>query len=378
MSEGQARRNPAEDRQPMSLEQPNTRLHTVIRRAGLSNEALARRVVDVAAENGFDASYNHISVRRWLDGSRPRGLVPHFVAVALSRKLCEPVTLADIGMEEVDGPLAIEAAYPQDIDGSIRGIVALIRADVAGSVTVTSPSVASDVWPDLMVRWLTMPEGGLLDPQVVRATGLAEAVRTTTEVFSQLDYRFGGGHARRAMVSYFESDVAPALRAANPDSPADRELLAASAALLRLIAWTAYDSGLHGAAQRYFLHALRLAHAAGDRALGGRVLAGMSHQANFLGHYEHAVNLARSAAHGARSQATPTAMALFHSMEARALASKGDRQATMQALRDAENCFARRSPGDDPYWLQYFDEAELAAEHSHAFRELGLPLGLVK
>jgi hypothetical protein len=56
-------------------------------------------------------------------------------------------------------------------------------------------------------------------------------VRITTEVFSQLDYRFGGGHARRARTSYFESEVVPALRAANPDSPADRDLLSASARL---------------------------------------------------------------------------------------------------------------------------------------------------
>lgn len=357
----------------MSSEQPNIRLHTVIRRAGLSNEGLARRVVDLAAENGFDAAYNHISVRRWLDGSKPRGLVPQFVAAALSRKLGEPVTLADIGMEDADGALLLGAAYPQDPGQSVRAVIAVVRADVAGSLSAASPSLASDAWPDLMVRWLTMPERGAFDPRALASAGPAEAVRVTTEAFSQLDYRFGGGHARRAMVSYFESEVVPALRGASPDSAAGRELLAAAAALLRLIAWTAYDSGFHGAAQRYFTHALRLAQAGGDRALGGRILAGMSHQANFLGHYDHAVNLARSAAYGARDRATPTGMALFHAMEARALASAGDKPACLDALHQAEKWFAQRTPENDPYWLRYFDEAELAAEHAHSFRELGLP-----
>lgn len=357
----------------MSSEQPNTRLLTVIHRAGLSNEALARRVVEVAAENGCEASYNHISVRRWLDGSKPRGLVPHFVAIALTRKLGEPVTLADIGMDDTDDALLLSPAWPQDTDQSIRAVLAVARADVAGSLSAASPAIAADAWPDLMVRWLTMPEPGLLDPRALAGGAPAEAVRFTTEVFSQLDYRFGGGHARRAMASYFHSEVAPALRSADPGTAAGRDLLAASAALLRLIAWTAYDTGLHGTAQRYFTHALRLAHAAGDRALGGRILAGMSHQANFLGFYEHAVNLARSAAHGARGQATPTAMALFSSMEARALASEGDKQACLRALRDAEGWFGQRVPDNDPYWLRYFDEAELAAEHAHSFRELGLP-----
>jgi hypothetical protein len=66
-------------------------------------------------------------------------------------------------------------------------------------------------------------------------------------------------------------------------------------------------------------------------------------------------------------------MALFHSMEARAMASKGDQRACLEALREAESWFSQRSAENDPYWLRYFDEAELAAEHAHSFRELGLP-----
>jgi len=98
----------------------------------------------------------------------------------------------------------------------------------------------------------------------------------------------------------------------------------------------------------------------------------MSHQANFLGHYQHAANLARAAVRGAGGQATPTGMALFYSMEARALASKGDERGCLAALCEAERWFSRRMPEDDPYWLRYFDEAELAAEHAHSFRELGM------
>jgi hypothetical protein len=128
---------------------------------------------------------------------------------------------------------------------------------VLGSLSATWPSVASEVWPDLMVRWFTMPERGLLDPRALTTAGPAEAVRFTTEVFSQLDYRFGGGHARRAMVTYFDTEVAPALQAANFDSPSARELAAASAALLRLIAWTAYDSGMHGALVKRFTETVR-------------------------------------------------------------------------------------------------------------------------
>lgn len=67
-----------------------------------------------------------------------------------------------------------------------------------------------------------------------------------------------------------------------------------------------------------------MAKAAGDRALCGRILSGMSHQANFVGHHTQAVDLARAAQRGAKDHATSTAMALFHAMEARGLASLGD------------------------------------------------------
>lgn len=68
--------------------------------------------------------------------------------------------------------------------------------------------------------------------------------------------------------------------------------------MLRLAAWMAYDTGRHGLAQQYMTKALHLARGADNRMLGGRTLAGMSHQANYLGHYGMAVNLAQAALKG--------------------------------------------------------------------------------
>jgi hypothetical protein len=45
----------------------------------------------------------------------------------------------------------------------------------------------------------------------------------------------------------------------------------------------AYDAGKQYLATGYFTRALRLALAAGNRLLGGRILAAMSHQAIYLG-----------------------------------------------------------------------------------------------
>jgi hypothetical protein len=60
-------------------------------------------------------------------------------------------------------------------------------------------------------------------------------------------------------------------------------------------------------------------------------------------------------------------------MEARALARLGDIRGCERALSDAVSLFERRNPENDPGWFRYFDEAELAAEFGHCYRDVGRP-----
>ena len=137
--------------------------------------------------------------------------------------------------------------------------------------------------------------------------------------------------------------------------------------------WTAYDIGRHGLAQRYLIQGLRLAQAADDRMMGGRLLSNMSHQATYLGNFGQAVQLARAAQEGSKGAASATTMAMFLAMEARGHAGDGDDAACSRALREAEKLFARRNVADDPEWISYFDAAELAGEGAHCFRDLRNP-----
>lgn len=70
----------------------------------------------------------------------------------------------------------------------------------------------------------------------------------------------------------------------------------------------------------------------------------MSHQANFLGYYQRAVELARAAHEGFRDQGTPTAMAVAWAMEARAQASLRRERECIHAICQAERWLARRNP----------------------------------
>jgi hypothetical protein len=49
----------------------------------------------------------------------------------------------------------------------------------------------------------------------------------------------------------------------------------------------------------------------------------------------------------------------------------GDARGCDRALAEAVREFERRRPEDDPGWVRYFDETELAAEFGHCLRDLG-------
>ncbi|MFB4425060.1 regulator [Streptomyces sp. QL37] len=201
-------------------------------------------------------------------------------------------------------------------------------------------------------------------------SGDVAALRSVGELFRTLDNAYGGGHARQALVRYLEHEAEPMLRGSYGET-LGRRLFSAAADLTRLAGWTSYDIAAHGLAQRYFVQALRLAQAAGDRAYGAYVLITMSRQAVYLGHGREAVQLARVAQQGIGSSAPPVVMALLHAVEARGHGVLGETRPCVAALARAERALGISRPGDDvPHWARHFDEAQLADEFAHCHRDL--------
>ncbi|WP_406418780.1 regulator [Streptomyces sp. NBC_00873] len=202
------------------------------------------------------------------------------------------------------------------------------------------------------------------------SSGDVAALRCVGELFRTLDNAYGGGHARQALVRYLEHEAEPMLRGTYGEATG-RRLFSAAADLTRLAGWTSYDIAAHGLAQRYFVQALRLAQAAGDRAYGSYVLITMSRQAVYLGHGREAVQLARVAQQGIGSSAPPVVLALLHAVEARGHGVLGEARTCAASLARAERALETARPGDDvPYWARYFDEAQLADEFGHCHRDL--------
>ncbi|MFB6718012.1 MULTISPECIES: regulator [unclassified Streptomyces] len=200
--------------------------------------------------------------------------------------------------------------------------------------------------------------------------GDVAALRSVGELFRTLDNAYGGGHARQALVRYLEHETEPMLRGTYGEATG-RRLFSAAAELTRLAGWTSYDIAAHGLAQRYFVQALRLAQAAGDRAYGSYVLVTMSRQAVYLGHGREAVQLARVAQQGIGSSAPPVVQALLHAVEARGHGVLGDARPCTASLARAERALESARAGDEmPHWARYFDEAQLADEFGHCHRDL--------
>jgi transcriptional regulator with XRE-family HTH domain len=128
-----------------------------------------------------------------------------------------------------------------------------------------------------------------------------------------------------------------------------------------LCGWVHFDATRHAAAQSYYVAALRSSAVAGDALAGAHVLGRMSHQATVTGHHQEAVALLDAAEQQIKRSATPRAKARFASGKAHAYAKAGDARACGRALNDAEHWLDRATPGtEEPDWLYYFNEAELA------------------
>ena len=203
----------------------------------------------------------------------------------------------DAGLQYPDTPL--EAA---------ENMSTLWRADLSDQSVLEHGLITPGAWNEVSLRWLFASDGdrGIVEnPGGVRiGLGDVERSRDTVDMFRELDNRFGGGHARDALIAYLQADAVRLLRGRYPDS-VGRTLLSAVAEATQLAAWLTYDSAPQSPqAQRYCIQALGLAQAAGDRLLGAGILDSMSHQATYTGRFREAANLAQAARTGTSGVAT--------------------------------------------------------------------------
>jgi tetratricopeptide (TPR) repeat protein len=301
-----------------------------------------------------------------------------FHSVARGRAVIRGSTAAarSTKVVEQDGS-SLSTELSSSADESAEAARTLWAADLARDGADSAGGVAEPDLSGVVLRWLTAEQVAL--PRRRRGSVLVggddvAAVHRACDMFEALDHEFGGGHARAAAVQYLHSEVAPLLQGRYTVT-VGRALFCAAARFTYKTGAMAYDAGQHTMARHYFAQALNFAHWGADAALAGKALALMSHQANFLGHFRQALDLARSAQMGTQSRVSPGVQAMYAAMEARALASQGDERACSQALNRMERSFQARDAEQEPEWLGYFDDAEVHDEFAHCFHDLGRAKG---
>ncbi|WP_024800123.1 hypothetical protein [Nocardia sp. BMG51109] len=197
------------------------------------------------------------------------------------------------------------------------------------------------------------------------------AVKNMFTHFQEMDIFQGGGSGRLLLAGYMNEHVYPLLRRTYTEE-VRRALSGAAAEQTYLLGWMAFDNGEHGAAQRYLIQALRLAEESKDAALGAHVLAGMADQATLLGHPHEGRRLAQAGRQGLAKAHSTACMADLWTLEARALATLGDKKGTAHAINQAEASFDRIDRGSEPVWAQFIDPAYICGEWANSFRDLGL------
>ncbi|WP_328876262.1 hypothetical protein OHT76_42800 [Streptomyces sp. NBC_00287] len=183
-------------------------------------------------------------------------------------------------------------------------------------------------------------------------------LETTARAFRAWDHKFGGGLRRKAVVGQLNEVASHLEEHQAPD--VERGLCQVMAFLSGTAATMAWDSGLQKQAQSYYMLALRAAHAGNDSAFGANVLAGMARQMLYRDRPQDALELVHLAQKGAGKMAGARVRAMLHTREAWAYAAMGRASAFKRATGEATEALTDADGSEDPYWIAYFGEAELA------------------
>ena len=277
----------------------------------------------------------------------------------LSALLDERATTGDD--EPGAGDLGLE--WLPTLQGTVAVVGELWRSELERRTALASAAWVASACDGLTREWLLNRQDEIVFHQSARRVGRSDvdALWAMCGAFAEADHRLGGGYVRSTLVHYVNQVVFPLLQGGY-DGTVGRELMAATARLCDLCAFMNFDSGRQGLAQRYFIQALRLAQAGGNRALGAHILADMSMQAHYLGDAEQALALADAGYRTGLNGGSPSTAARCAALQGRAHALRGDRRACVQTCAVAEKTLDQAVPADEPSWIRFFTAEQLSAE----------------
>ncbi|MFF2374913.1 sporulation protein [Streptomyces xiamenensis] len=353
---------------------PNSALGSLIAESGASHKALAHRINQLAARAGVSTSYSHTSVANWISGMKPKPPIPALVAMAIGERLGRAVDPREIGMAKHDQPAPTGLEFPRDPADAAR-VAAYFWRDMHKRRAFLGGAFAISAYSVPVTRWLVQPAAAAAVEGSGRRVGQQELTELweAAEQARQWDARYGGGNWRNSQVTDCLTNRAAPLLTGSFTEDVGAGVFSASAELSRLAGWTAFDSGEHDIAQRYFVQALSLARSAGNAELGCYIMATMAVQTMRRGYPNEAIDMAQGAYERARSAASPRVLAFAKLIEARAHGRSGDERIAARALADSERLLDAARDREAPTYIQYFGPPRMASDAVEIYRDLKKP-----
>jgi hypothetical protein len=251
-----------------------------------------------------------------------------------------------------------------DTPWSVAGGLALLRSAAGGALLDRRGFLilGAGATTALAESWLTLEpprlasalDGGRVDE------GLVSCFEQRLPTLRRIDHTLGGGSVGNVVDSELRL-VTDLLSKGSYTETIGQRLFAVAAELGRIAGWASCDAGLHAAAERYWIAALRAAHIAADRGIGANILKSMSLQRSEANRSDEALALARAALEGS-NKGPARVVAMLTVRVARTHASRNEARDCERLLGLAEQAMSHADDEPTPAWAQYFDSAEYCAQ----------------
>ncbi|MQA15680.1 MAG: helix-turn-helix domain-containing protein [Pseudonocardiaceae bacterium] len=193
-------------------------------------------------------------------------------------------------------------------------------------------------------------------------------VEASTKVLRALDYQYGGGACRDAVVA--QLSWGQRLISATTTEVTRKNLFRALADLQNLAGWTTFDVGMLDSSRNHFARAIEFAKLSGDDGLMSNVLYRMGRV--YLHHNEpnEALKMFQFGQIAAQNSGSELAVAVLCANEAWAYAMMNDPIQTQKLIGRARDEFSRANLDEAPDWVRFFNETDMQATIGTVHTEL--------
>jgi transcriptional regulator with XRE-family HTH domain len=221
-------------------------------------------------------------------------------------------------------------------------------AQVTMGATVFGP--APEAWAANPARTPAPGRIGMTDVRQVEAA---------TRALRALDYQYGGGFCRDAVVA--QLSWGQQMVTASSTEQVKNRLYVALADMHSLAGWTSFDTGLYDAARGHFANALELAKQGESHPLVANVLYRMGRVYLHQEAANDALKLFQLGQIAAQESGSELAVSVLCANEAWAYALMDNADMAVKLLGRAKDEFARADVANAESWVQFFNETDVYA-----------------